>query len=67
MKNIKLEIFNFRKSLSIEQEEVSNILEAYLGSLNDISEKQTVTSGKTSAIVSSPSRSLAAIAAGKIL
>ena len=44
MKNIKLEIFNFRKSLSIEQEEVSNILEAYLGSLNDISEKQTVLS-----------------------
>ena len=44
MKNIKLEIFNFRKNLSVDQEEVSSILESYMSLLNDVSEKQVVVS-----------------------
>ena len=40
MKNIKLELFNFRKSLSLDQEDVSYIIESLLNSYNNLSEKQ---------------------------
>ena len=43
MKNIKLELFNFRKKLGIEQEEVSMIVESYIDMCNELSEKQIVT------------------------
>lgn len=43
MKNIKLELFNFRKKLGIEQEEVSMIIESYIDMCNELSEKQIVT------------------------
>jgi hypothetical protein len=42
MKNIKLELFNFRKNLSMEQEEVSMIVESYIGLCNELSEKQVI-------------------------
>jgi hypothetical protein len=42
MKNIKLELFNFKKKLGIEQEEVSMIIESYINMCNDLSEKQIV-------------------------
>ena len=42
MKNIKLELFNFRKSLSLDQEDVSYIIESLLNSYNNLSEKQIV-------------------------
>lgn len=42
MKNIKLELFNFRKNLSIDQEEVSIIIESYINLCNELSEKQIV-------------------------
>lgn len=42
MKNIKLELFNFRKNLGIEQEEVSMIIESYITMCNELSEKQIV-------------------------
>jgi hypothetical protein len=44
MKNIKLELFNFRKNLSIDQEEVSMIIESYIDLCNEVSEKQIITS-----------------------
>lgn len=44
MKNIKLELFNFKKSLSLEQEEVSMIIESHLNSCNDFSEKAIILS-----------------------
>ncbi len=43
MKNIKLELFNFRKKLGIEQEEVSMIIESYIEMCGELSEKQIVT------------------------
>lgn len=42
MKNIKLELFNFKKKLGIDQEEVSMIIESYINMCNDLSEKQIV-------------------------
>jgi len=42
MKNIKLELFNFRKNLGIDQEEVSMIIESYMNLCNELSEKQIV-------------------------
>lgn len=42
MKNIKLELFNFRKSLSADQEEISMIVENHYNHLNDSSEKQII-------------------------
>lgn len=44
MKNLKLELFNFRKNLSFDQEEISTILEGHINALNDLSEKTIVTS-----------------------
>lgn len=42
MKNIKLELFNFKKKLSIDQEDVSMIVESYIGMSNELSEKQII-------------------------
>lgn len=42
MKNIKLELFNFKKNLSLDQEEVSRIIELHLNSYNQLSEKQII-------------------------
>ena len=42
MKNLKLELFNFRKNLSVDQEEVSVILEGHIKALTDLSEKTIV-------------------------
>ena len=44
MKNLKLELFNFRKNLSVDQEEVSVILEGHIKALNELSEKTVVQS-----------------------
>lgn len=44
MKNLKLELFNFRKNLSFDQEEISSILEGHINALNDLSEKTIVSS-----------------------
>jgi hypothetical protein len=44
MKNLKLELFNFRKNLSLDQEEVSVILEGHINACNDLSEKSIVLS-----------------------
>jgi hypothetical protein len=44
MKNIKLELFNFRKNLSLDQEDISIIVEAHLNATNDVSEKQIIIS-----------------------
>jgi hypothetical protein len=44
MKNLKLELFNFRKNLSLDQEEVSVILEGHINACNDLSEKAIITS-----------------------
>lgn len=43
MKNIKLELFNFRKKLSMDQEEISMIVDSYIEICNELSEKQVVT------------------------
>jgi len=42
MKNIKLELFNFKKNLSIDQEEISMIVESYINLCNELSEKQII-------------------------
>jgi hypothetical protein len=44
MKNLKLELFNFRKNLSLDQEEVAVILEGHIRALTDLSEKTIVNS-----------------------
>jgi len=44
MKNLKLELFNFKKSLSIEQLDVAYIIEGHIESTNDFSEKQIISS-----------------------
>ncbi len=44
MKNIKYELFNFRKNLNLDQEEVSVILENHIKAYDSISEKDIVTS-----------------------
>ena len=44
MKNIKLELFNFRKNLGMDQEEVSSIVDSYMGLCNELSEKQIIKS-----------------------
>lgn len=46
MKNLKVELFNYKKSLAIEQEEVSRILEAHLNVYDQLSEMQIVESLK---------------------
>mgnify|MGYP001407176820 FL=1 len=44
MKNLKLELFNFKKDLSFEQEEISLIIEGHLNATNQYSEKTIITS-----------------------
>lgn len=42
MKNLKLELFNFKKNLSLDQEEVSYIIEGHMNACNETSEKQII-------------------------
>ncbi len=44
MKNLKLELFNFRKNLSLDQEEISTIVEGHMNACNDHSEKTIINS-----------------------
>jgi len=44
MKNLKLELFNFKKNLSLDQEEVSVIVEGHMNACNNHSEKVIVNS-----------------------
>ena len=40
MKNLKMELFNFKQKLVFEQEEVSTIIESFLVNFDDFSEKE---------------------------
>ena len=44
MKNLKLELFNFKKNLSLDQEEISVIVEGHMNACNEHSEKTIVNS-----------------------
>ena len=44
MKNLKLELFNFKKNLSLEQEEISNIVESHFDACTNNSEKLVIMS-----------------------
>jgi hypothetical protein len=44
MKNLKLELFNFKKNLSLDQEEISVIVEGHMNACNEASEKVIVQS-----------------------
>lgn len=44
MKNLKLELFNFRKNLSLDQEEISYIVEGHMNACNEHSEKNIISS-----------------------
>jgi len=44
MKNLKLELFNFKKNLSLDQEEVSVIVEGHMNACNQASEKTIILS-----------------------
>jgi hypothetical protein len=44
MKNLKLELFNFKKNLSLDQEEISTIIEGHMNACLDHSEKTIVIS-----------------------
>lgn len=44
MKNIKLELFNFKKNLDMEQEDISMILESFMNVCGEVSEKQIILS-----------------------
>ena len=44
MKNLKLELFNFKKNLALDQEEVSVIVEGHMNACNELSEKCIVLS-----------------------
>ena len=44
MKNLKLELFNFRKGLSVDQEDISVIVESHLQACKDHSEKTIIQS-----------------------
>lgn len=44
MKNLKLELFNFKKNLSLDQEEISVIVEGHMNACNEASEKAIVQS-----------------------
>jgi len=44
MKNLKLELFNFKKNLSLDQEEISVIIEGHMNACNEHSEKIIVNS-----------------------
>jgi hypothetical protein len=44
MKNLKLELFNFKKDLSLEQEEITMIVEGHMNACNESSEKAVIIS-----------------------
>jgi hypothetical protein len=44
MKNLKLELFNFKKNLSLDQEEISMIVEGHMNACNEHSEKTLINS-----------------------
>ena len=44
MKNLKLELFNFRKNLSVDQEDISTIFESHLQACKELSEKTIIKS-----------------------
>jgi hypothetical protein len=44
MKNLKLELFNFKKELSLDQDEVSVIIEGHMNACNEHSEKSIIKS-----------------------
>ena len=44
MKNIKLELFNFKKDLTLDQEDISKIMESHINFCNDFSEKIVICS-----------------------
>lgn len=44
MKNLKLELFNFKKDLSLDQEEISSIVEGHMNACNAHSEKTIISS-----------------------
>lgn len=44
MKNLKLELFNFRKNLTLDQEEISTIVEGHMNACTEFSEKQVIMS-----------------------
>lgn len=44
MKNLKLELFNYKKNLAIEQEDISRIVESHITFLNEYSEKKVIES-----------------------
>ena len=44
MKNLKLELFNFKKDLSLDQEEISVIIEGHMNACNEHSEKTIIKS-----------------------
>lgn len=44
MKNLKLELFNFKKNLSLDQEEISVIVEGHMMACNEASEKNVIVS-----------------------
>ena len=44
MKNLKLELFNFKKNLSLEQEDISVIIEGHMNACNEHSEKTIISS-----------------------
>ena len=44
MKNLKLELFNFKKNLSLDQEEISIIVEGHMNACNEHSEKTIINS-----------------------
>lgn len=44
MKNLKLELFNFKKNLALDQEEISVIVEGHMNACTDASEKSIILS-----------------------
>jgi len=44
MKNLKLELFNFKKNLSLDQEDVAVIIEGHMNACNEHSEKAIINS-----------------------
>ena len=44
MKNLKLELFNFKKNLSLDQEDVAVIIEGHMNACNEHSEKLIINS-----------------------
>jgi len=44
MDNLKLKLFNFKNSLTLDQEEVCQIVEAFLNNFDNLSEKEVTTS-----------------------